>query len=137
MRSRIWWTLPFGEHAAVVHQQDVGRERFDFVKDVARDDDMAPFGCPVAKEANRLAARERIHAGQRLVEDEQLGLVRQRLRQLDALAHALAVGADALVGGVFQVDLLERRHRGVGGLAIAEPCRRSSAVTHSWPVIRS
>ncbi len=112
--------VPFGEHAPVVHQQDVGRQRLDLVKDVARDDDVAPVGRPVAKEANRLAARERIHPGQRLVEDEQFGLVRERLRQLDALAHALAVGADALVGGVLQIDLLERRHRGVGGLAIAE-----------------
>ena len=75
-----------------------------------------PSWLPRPKKANRLAAREGIHPGQRLVEDEQFGLVRQRLRQLDALAHAFAVGADALVGGVFKVDQLECRHRGVGRL---------------------
>ena len=55
---------------------------------------------------------DRIHARQRFVEDEQLRIVHDRLRQLDALPHALAVGADSLVRRVDQVHLFER---GLGG----------------------
>ena len=47
------------------------------------------------------------------------GIVHERLRQLHALAHALAVGADLLVGRVHQVDALERAlRRGVRGLLV-------------------
>ena len=45
---------------------------------------------------------------QRLVEDEEIGIVRNRLRQLDALPHALAVGADLLPGHLGQIDQLDR-----------------------------
>ena len=98
---------------------------------------LRPCRGPVAEQPNRLAPRERIHPGQRLVEDEQLGLVRNRLRELDALAHAFAVGADALVGGVLQIDLLERRHRRVGGLAIAEAVQAQQRRHPFVPVMRS
>ena len=54
------------------------------------------------------APHQRVHAAQRLVEDEQLGVVHDRLRQLDALPHALAVAADLPVRGVDQIDDLER-----------------------------
>ena len=75
---------------------------------------------------------------ERLVEDQQLGIVHDRLRQLDALAHALAVGADLLVRGVDQVDALERaRARPRRAAVSSRPFRRTSAVTHSRPVIRS
>ena len=60
-----------------------------------------------------------------------------RLRELDALAHALAVGADLLVGRVHQIDAVERALRRVVGLFFVRPLSRTSAVTHSSPVIRS
>ena len=65
---------------------------------------LLPAAAPVANQPDRLAAAERVHARQRLVEDQQLRIVDDRLRELDALAHALAVGADLLVGGVHQID---------------------------------
>jgi hypothetical protein len=46
--------------------------------------------------------------------------MRKRLRQFDALTHPFAVSADALVGGVGQVDLLESRHCGVRCLSFAQ-----------------
>ena len=54
---------------------------------------------------------ERIHAGERLVENQQLRLVDDRLRELHALAHALAVGADLLVRRVEQIDAGQRPPR--------------------------
>ena len=65
---------------------------------------LLPARRPVLDQPDRPAPHDRIHAGQRLVENQQLGIVDDRLRELDALTHALAVGADLLVGGVEQVD---------------------------------
>ena len=75
---------------------------------------------------------------ERLVEDQQLRIVHERLRELDALAHALAVGADALVGGVHQIDGRRARVRRPSRASRSpKPLSRTSAVTHSRPVIRS
>ena len=131
--------VAFGEDPAVVDQQDVRRHRLDLVQDVARDDD-ALAGAAPSREIRRIVLRraERIHARQRLVEDQQLGIVDDRLRQLHALAHALAVGADLLVGGVHQVDRRRARARAASSAAFSpRPLSRTSAVTHSSPVIRS
>ena len=47
-------------------------------------------------------------AVERLVEQQQLGVVGQRLGQLDALAHALREAADRALGGVLEADDRER-----------------------------
>ena len=47
-----------------------------------------------------LLAADRIEAAHRLVEDDHLRVVHQRLRDADALQHALRVGAEARVGRV-------------------------------------
>ena len=115
--------VAFGEDPAVVDQQDVRRHRLDLVQDVARDEDaLARRGAQSLIRRMVLRAHQRIHAGQRLVENQQLGIVHQRLRQLDALPHALAVGADLLVGGVHQIDR-----------ARARAARRASASRRSRP----
>ena len=89
--------VAFGEDPPLVDQEDVRGHRLDFVQDVARHDDALAGAAPVLDHADGLAARDRIHARQRLVENQQLRIVRERLRHLDALPHALAVGADLLV----------------------------------------
>ena len=130
--------VAFGENPPLVDQQDVGGHRFDLVQDVARHDDALARAAPLLDQTDRLAARDRIHAGQRLIEDQQFGIVRQRLRELHPLPHALAVGADLLAGGVEEIDRLRaraapsRRPR-----ARSTPFNRTSALTHSRPVIRS
>ena len=55
-----------------------------------------------------LHAAERIEAAGGLVEDQQVGIVDQRLGQADALLHALGVGLDGALAGVFQLDQLEQ-----------------------------
>ena len=52
-------------------------------------------------------ARQRIAAGERLVEEHDLGVVGHRLRQLGALAHALGVLAEPPVHRVGEVDHAE------------------------------
>ena len=112
--------VSFGEDPAVVDQQDVRRHRLDLVQDVARHDDALAGAGPLADQADRLAARDRVHPPQRLVEDQQLRVVDDRLRELHALAHPFAVGADLLVRGVEEIDDSERAPRGLGRLGVAE-----------------
>ena len=44
---------------------------------------------PFLDQTDRLSPGEGIHAGQRFVEYQQLGIVRERLSHLDALPHPL------------------------------------------------
>ncbi len=130
--------VALGQDAAVVDQQDVRRHRLDLVQDVARDDDALARAAPVLDQPDRAAARERIHAGERLVENQQLRLVDDRLRELHALAHALAVGADLLVRRVEQIDAGQRAYAPLPQrLFRRSRSSRTSAVTHSRPVMRS
>ena len=129
--------VAFGDDAAVVDQQDVRRHRLDFVQDVARHQDALARAPPLLDQSNRAAPHDRIHAAQRLVEDQQLGIVHDRLRELDALAHALAVAADLPVRSVEQIDGPERAAAAVRVSFVDSPFRPTSAATHSRPVIRS
>ena len=77
---------------------------------------LLPCAAPLLDQADRLAPQNRIHPGKRLVEDEQLRIVHDRLRHLDALTHPLAVRADLLAAGIRQVHVLERPAREPLGL---------------------
>ncbi len=81
---------------------------------------LRPGASPLLDQTDRPAARDRIHARQRLIEDQQLGVVRKRLCHLHALPHAFAVGADFLVCGVGEIHRFERAHRGVARGPIVE-----------------
>jgi hypothetical protein len=89
--------VAFRDDAAVVDQQDVRRHRLDLVQDVARDDDALAGARPLLDLPNRPATHDGIHARQRFVEYQQIGVVDQGLRHLHALTHPLAVGANLLV----------------------------------------
>jgi hypothetical protein len=78
---------------------------------VARHEDALSGARPLLDHANRLPPRNGIHARERLIENQQLGIVHDGLGELDALAHALAVGADLLVHGVEQIHDFERTSR--------------------------
>ena len=99
---------------------------------------LRPAFAPFLDQPDRLPPRQRIHARQRLVENQQFGIVRQRLRHLHALAHPFAVGADLLVGRIGEIDQLERPPRGLVGLLLVDAVEaRRARSTHSSPVIRS
>ena len=56
----------------------------------------------------RFASANRIDAAQGLVEQQQFRIVQQRLREFDALAHALRVAGERAVGAVVHADYFER-----------------------------
>src|SRR5262249_17872531 len=57
---------------------------------------------------------------ERLVENQELGIVGQRLSKFDALTHALTVGADLLVRGIREIDEVERTSGRLAGLRFLE-----------------
>ena len=59
-------------------------------------------------------AAERIQAAGRLVEDQQVGIVDQRLGQADALLHAFGIGFDRALAGVFQFDEFQQLRQCAG-----------------------
>ena len=61
----------------------------------------------VADQLEHLVAPLRVHAVGRLVEEQQIGIVDERLRQLDALLHAGRVGLDVAVARLAEADVVE------------------------------
>ena len=60
-----------------------------------------------AQQVEDLDHAERVDRRRRLVEDEQVGRLDQRVGDAEALAHAARVGADPVVGAARQADLVE------------------------------
>ena len=58
-----------------------------------------------------LLAADRVETAHRLVEEHDLRVVHQRLRDADALEHALRVGAQPRIGRVREPDPVEQRRR--------------------------
>ena len=86
------------------------------MQDVAGDDHVTAFGPRRTKQGDHLGSCQRVKSIQRLIEDYNFRIVRQRLRQPDSLAHALAVGSDFALGGVDHVDALNRLPGGALGI---------------------
>ena len=94
------------EHAPGVHGDDPV-PLLGLVHIGGGDDDAhaGPLGADVVDERPKLAARQRVHAGGRFVEDEQVRLVHERAAQTDLLFHA----ARELAGGALRKGSKTRR----------------------------
>src|SRR5262249_48818541 len=78
-----------------------------FVKDVARDDNMASFGGEFAEQRDGFGADQRIESIERFVENENSGIVRNRLRKFDPLPHPFAVSGNLTVRSFDKIDALD------------------------------
>ena len=78
---------------AARHDDHVFGEFLQFVEFVAGDEQALPARRQLAEQRDRLRPAHRVDAAERLVEDQQRRVAQQRLGQLDALPHALAVTA--------------------------------------------
>jgi hypothetical protein len=96
--------LAFGHHVALIQQNNPIRHEIHLMKNVARDYEVHPLIRELLEETNRLGPRHRIQTVQRLVENHNLGIVGDRLRQTYPLPHAFAVGSDLTIRCVEQVD---------------------------------
>ena len=68
-------------------------------------------------ERQHLLAPERVEAGRRLVEQDQLGIADERLGELGALAHAGREAADRAEPGLVETDEVEDVRRPLAGRA--------------------
>ncbi len=107
--------VALGQDAPVVHEQHPPRHGLDLVEDVARDHHRPALPAELAHEVDHPPAVHRVHPAHRLVEQQHLGVVGDRLGQLHPLAHALAVAADLPVLRVEELHLVERVLRPRGG----------------------
>ena len=85
----------------VAHRLDLGQQ-------VAREHDReAAFVDELAQQVQDLDDAERVDRGRRLVEDEQVRRLDQRVGDAEPLAHAARVGLDRIVRPVGQADVGE------------------------------
>src|SRR5262249_14812078 len=83
--------VPLGDEPAVIQEHDFWSQRFDFMEHMARDDDAFPFTPEANNDVHQIASSNRVGSGQRLIEKEHLGVMKQGLRNLCPLSHSLGV----------------------------------------------
>ena len=104
---------------------------------------MRPSLAQAHDELDDVAPLRRVEAVEGLVEQQQLGVVGERLGQLHALAHAVGEAAQLPVRDVGQADLAERprppRRRGratprrrAQRATIARAVRKGQSASRSW-----
>ena len=97
-----------GRDRPLVHDDDVVAGVLDVGQQVRRQDQVdALVVRQIADELEHLVAPLRVHAVGRLVEKQQVGIVHERLRELDALLHAGRVGFDVAVARLAEADVEE------------------------------
>ena len=101
--------LALGHHVAVAQQNDLVGDLVDLVQHVAGDDDVLALRGELAEQSDGFGAHQRIQTVQRLIQHQHRRIVRDGQRQLDPLAHALAVPRDLAIGGVGHAQALDRR----------------------------
>src|SRR3954471_1735117 len=110
---------------AVADDADAIAQRLDFGEDVAGEQHRAPVLALVAHALAEDLLHQRIEAGGRLVEHQQVGVGRQRSHERDLLAVALGVRA-ALLRGV-QLEALDQR---ISALRVQAAAQAPEQVDH-------
>ncbi len=99
----------FDHHEVLAHPLDLGEE-------VARHQDRDPeLGADAAHEVEHLVPSHRVEPVGRLVEQHQLRVVDERLRELDALPHAGRVAAHRAIALLEEADVAQRLRGALAG----------------------
>ena len=137
MRSRICSDLALGHEAAAVHEDDVRRERLDFVQHVAGNDHAVAAFAQAADHGNQVAAGDGVRAAERFVQKQHAGFVDQGLGQLDPLPHALRIAANRAAHVLRHADPGDGLFGGRGRRAAAHARQPAQVRTKSSPDIHS
>ena len=104
------------EQAPAIDRHQVVADRLDLAQQVAGEDDRDPeLGPGPPDEPEHLVATGRVEPVRRLVEEEEPGVVDDRLGQLDPLAHPGGVAADRPVALLGQPHVAEDVRRALAG----------------------
>ncbi len=113
---------PLPDQPAGREDPDPVADRLDLVEQVAREQDgHVPLRDQLAQQVEDLGHAERVDRGRRLVEDEDVRILDQRIGDPESLEHASRVFLGVVVGPVGQTHLLERLVDRVLGLGARDP----------------
>ena len=105
-----------------VHDQDRLRQPLDLLEDVRGEEDRPAGRGHRLEQAHHVQPLARVHAVERLVEQQDRRVVDQGAGELGALAHALGVRGDRAVGDLGQLDRRDGLpRRGVRVGQVVEP----------------
>ena len=93
---------------ALVEDGDAVAHVLHVFQAMAAHDDRLAQRAQIADEVLHPARAQRIEAGGRLVEDDQIGIVDERLGQADALTHALGILAEGAFAIGLETDFLDQ-----------------------------
>ena len=92
----------------MVDDRDAGAQLLELGEDVAADDDRLAERAQLAEQLAQLDPGARVEAGRRLVEEQHLRVVDERVGEAQALLHAAREALDVGVALVAEVDELEQ-----------------------------
>ena len=98
----------FGDDAAAFDERHAIAGRFHFAKQMGIEKHRDPVGAQFVDDAAHQQSAQRVEPGGRLIEEDELRFVEQRLGQPHPLKHALAVAAQRAIGRVEQVDACQQ-----------------------------
>ena len=130
---RIAAVCALGDQVAVHEHQHRGAIRSTSCSTCDETITVRPSSPEPVQQLDHCAALCRVEAVQRLVQQQQVGLVGERLGELHALAHAVREPAHLALGDVGEVDRLERPARR-GNADRATLCSRAHSSTTSRAV---
>ena len=113
-----------GSQTAGHDDEDPVGEPLDLFEDVAREQDRPSIGGHRPQEIHHRQALARVHAVERLVQDQGRRIMHERGGHLDPLPHPLRVAADRPFGGVAQLDHVDRAIGGRLGIGHPRQARR-------------
>ena len=105
------------EHPAVIEDRDPVAELLGLLEVVRRHDDGPALGTDPFDDVPEVAPRLRVETRGGLVEEDDLGIVRQRARERESLSLAARELLDLRVGSILEADEGER---------VVDPARRGA-----------
>lgn len=132
-----FWQRLRGDELAVVNEYDVVAYLVDVRQYVGREQDGAAR-LKLLDDVEHLFAADGVKRRHRLVEDDDLGVVHERLGDAKPLLHAARIGGDAPVFGVCQPDELQQLTYGLflGGVAEVEDiCHEAQVFLPGHPAV--
>ena len=121
-----------GDQVAAIENQDARAHPLDHVEDVRAVEDRPALGGERGQQTLGQRGGIGVEAGQRLVEDDQQGIVQQGGSDQHFLPHAFGVGAEPLIALVGQAERVD--HRVDPGLqpAFLDLVSRPRSSRNSW-----
>src|SRR5690606_1947176 len=97
-----------GANASAVEDQEARADILDLTQQVRTEDDALAAVAQLQQQLLDLPGGDGVHAAGWLIEDQQVGIIDQRLGEPDAALHAAGVLADGAVLGAAQAQHLQQ-----------------------------